>query len=74
MTLRPNLPDHVETDPVAMNQMVVGLPDVSVLGMSAFEGELQIHVMLDIPRAACTSCGVPARFVLTPFNRSISYD
>ena len=62
MALRPTLPAHVETDPVAMNQMTVGLPDVIVLGTSASDEELEIHVMLDSPRAACASCGVPARF------------
>ena len=61
MALRPTLPAYVETDPVAMNQMTVGLPDV-VVGTSASDEELEIHVMLDSPRAACASCGVPARF------------
>jgi hypothetical protein len=45
-----------------MNEMVVGLPDVAVLGMSASEDELEIHVVLDAQRAACASCGVPAHF------------
>jgi hypothetical protein len=42
MTLRPTLPAHVETDPVAMNQMTVGLPDVIVLGTSASDEELAL--------------------------------
>jgi hypothetical protein len=62
MAMRPILPAYVETDPVAMNQMTVGLPDVIVLGTSASDEELEIHVMLDSPRAACASYGVPARF------------
>jgi hypothetical protein len=45
-----------------MNQMMVGLPDVVVLGTSASDDELEMHVMLDASRAACAVCGVPARF------------
>ena len=57
MAMRPILPAYVETDPVAMNQMTIGLPDVIVLGTSASDEELEIHVMLDSPRAAsCSWC------------------
>ena len=56
------LPVHVETDPVAMSEMLVGLPGMVVLGTAVSDGEIEIHVMLEAPVAACSSCGVPARF------------
>jgi hypothetical protein len=63
MAMRPILPaSGVETDPVATNQMTIGLCDEIVLGRSASDEELEIHVMLDSARAACASSGVPARF------------
>jgi transposase len=62
MSSRPTLPAHVETDPVAMTEMLVGLPGMVVLGTAVSDDELEIHVMLEAPVAACSSCGVLARF------------
>lgn len=62
MSSRPILPAHVETDPVTMNEMLVGLPGAVVLGTAVYNDELEIHVMVEARRAACSSCGVPARF------------
>lgn len=62
MSLRPSLPSHVVTDPVGIVNVLVGLPEVIVLGAASRDREIELHVMLDVPRAACSTCGVLARF------------
>lgn len=63
MSLRPPLPAHLRTDPVAINELLVGLPDVVVLGASALDDErIELHVMRRPEPTACATCGVLARF------------
>ncbi len=62
MPSSPSLPAHVETDQVAVSEMLVGLSGVVVLVTAVSVDELGIHVMHDAPRVACSSSGVPARF------------
>src|SRR5580692_5988268 len=62
MSLRPALPAHVVTDLVGIVDVLVGLPEVTVLGAASRDREIDLHVMLDASRAACSTCGVLARF------------
>jgi transposase len=64
MSLRPPLPGHLRTDPVAINELLVGLPDVVVLGAEALDdGQgIELHVMRSPESTACATCGVVARF------------
>jgi hypothetical protein len=49
----------VETDPTRMCELLVGLPDVSVLGVE--EGDIVVvHVELRTVTVGCPSCGVVA--------------
>jgi transposase len=43
-------------------EILVGLPDVVVLGAASRDREIELHVMLDVSRTACSTCGVSARF------------
>ena len=62
MSSRPALPTHVLTDPVAVADVLVGLPEITLLGAASRDGEIELHVMLDASRTACSTCGVLARF------------
>ena len=51
----------METDPTRMCELLVGLPDVTVLGMDdETNGPLSIHVQTRARRPGCTTCGVLA--------------
>ena len=56
------MPTHVLTDPVAVADVLVGLPEITLLGAASRDGEIELHVMLDASRTACSTCGVLARF------------
>jgi transposase len=51
----------VETDPIRMCELLVGLPAVTVLGIDDLDEEgLVVHVETRTPRPGCVGCGVPA--------------
>jgi hypothetical protein len=48
---------------VAINELLVGLPEVVVLGAAALDEQaIELHVMRRHEPTACTTCGGPARF------------
>ncbi len=51
----------LETDPVKMCELLVGLPDVTVLGVKR-HGDLRVnlHVQTNADVVGCSSCGVVA--------------
>lgn len=52
----------MESDPTRICELLVGLPDVSVLGVDDIEGEpLRIEIETKRGRPGCPSCGVVAR-------------
>jgi len=47
----------VETNPIRVCELLLGLPDVTVLGVDDISGEpLRVHVAACIPRPACPGC------------------
>ncbi len=51
----------MERDPTRMCELLVGLPDVNVLGIDDVPGEpLRVHVELRAGRSGCETCGVLA--------------
>jgi transposase len=51
----------VETDPTRMCELLVGLPDVNLLGVDDVAGEpLRVHVETRADRPGCVTCGVVA--------------
>jgi transposase len=51
----------VETDPARMVEMLVGLPDVDVLGIEEQRSALTIHVRCRRSKPGCPECGVVAQ-------------
>jgi len=47
----------VEHDPTRMCELLVGLPDVSVLAVDDGAGVVRVHVETRSPRPGCTACG-----------------
>lgn len=52
----------METDPIRVCELIVGLPDVNVLGVEEVGGDrpLRLHVETRGRRPACGRCGAPA--------------
>jgi transposase len=51
----------VDVDPTRMCELLVGLPDVTVLGVfDQSDSPLRVHVETREPRPACAGCGRPA--------------
>lgn len=50
----------METDPERMVEMLVGLPDVHVIGIEEQRSALTIHVRSRRSRPGCPECGVLA--------------
>ena len=52
----------METDPTHMCELLVGLPDVTVLGVEDIEdGPLMVHIETRAARPGCRRCGVVAQ-------------
>ncbi len=74
MTNKALLKATLECDPVRMCEILVGLPDVDVIGLDAHTHVLEIHVECRRTKTSCPSCGVvahlkdqrPVRFVDLP--------
>ena len=49
----------METDPIRVCELLVGLPDVDVLGVEEEVGPIRVHVECRVPRPACSGCGTP---------------
>ena len=56
-----NLPAELETDPKKVLKLVVGLPDVSVLGVNISGAVVDLHVEKLAELVCCPSCGAKAR-------------
>ena len=52
----------METDPIRVCELLVGLPDVNVLGVddSGTDAPLRLHIETRGPRPVCEVCGSPA--------------
>ncbi len=52
----------METDPIRVCELIVGLPDVNVLGVEDLgaDAPLRLHIESRGPRRACEECGVAA--------------
>lgn len=74
MTYKARLRAALECDPVRMCEIMVGLPEVEVIGLDARAHVLEIHVECRRTQTGCPSCGVvahvkdqrPVRFVDLP--------
>lgn len=51
----------MESDPIGMCELLVGLPDVNVLGVDASGARVTVVIETRGPRPACGGCGVPGR-------------
>lgn len=52
------LPSSLETDPAKGNELLVGLPDVTVLGAVRHTGDaIELHVQTNASVEGCRSCG-----------------
>src|ERR1039458_760328 len=54
------LPGHLETDPRRMLERLVGLPEVTVLGLSSTDERFELHIESIAERPGCPVCGVVA--------------
>ena len=54
------LPGHLETDPKRMLERLVGLPEVTVLGLSSTDECFELHIESISERPGCLICGVVA--------------
>jgi transposase len=50
----------VERDATSMCRLLVGLPDVDVIGIVRWSAPMQVHIRSTAPRPACPRCGAPA--------------
>jgi transposase len=74
MTSKARLTATLECNPVRMCEILVGLPDVDVIGLDARSHVLEVHIECRRERTGCPSCGVvahvkdqrPVRFVDLP--------
>jgi len=48
------------TDPIAISERLVGLPDVCIVGLEELDGTVHVHVESRMPRPGCSVCGVLA--------------
>ena len=52
----------MQSDPTRMCELLVGLPEVNVLGVvDVVDGMLRVHVETRVSRTGCAGCGVIAR-------------
>ena len=52
------LPSSLETDPARVNELLVGLPDVSVLGAVRHANDsVELHIQTNVSVDGCRSCG-----------------
>ena len=57
------LPSSLETDPARVNELLVGLPDVTVLGAVRHANDLvELHILTNASVEGCRSCGSVATF------------
>lgn len=56
------LPADLENDPKKVSELLVGLPEVSVLGVDTSGPVVQLHVEKFARPVGCTTCGVVAQF------------
>ena len=56
------LPVDLETDPKKVLELLVGLPEVSVLGVDTSGPVVQLHVETCARPVGCPTCGVVAQF------------
>ncbi len=47
----------METNPIRVCELLVGLPDVNVLGVDDDDGPLRVHVNARLGRPSCPGCG-----------------
>ena len=57
-----NLPADLETDPKKVLELLVGLPEVSVLGVDCTAPVVDLHVEKLAESVGCPTCGVMAQF------------
>ena len=55
------LPDRLETDSKKMLERLVGLPEVTVLGLFANDVRVELHIESISERPGCAGCGVAAQ-------------
>jgi transposase len=55
------LPSYLETDPRAMLDRLIGLPEVTVLGLYSDDERVELHIESVAPRPGCPVCGVIAQ-------------
>jgi transposase len=60
MPSRRDLPSDLETDPVKICELLVGLPEVRVLGARRHERHVELHIETAADVAGCPECGVVA--------------
>lgn len=58
----------METNPIRVCELIVGLPDVNVLGVEDFGADvpLRLHIEDQGPRPACEECGFAAEIKERP--------
>ena len=56
-----NLPTRLETDPKKMLERLVGLPEVTVLGLFSDDERVELHIESISERPGCAACGVLAQ-------------
>jgi len=56
-----NLPTRLETDPRRMLERLVGLPEVTVLGLFSDDERVELHIESISERPGCAVCGVAAQ-------------
>jgi hypothetical protein len=56
------LPADLETDPKKVLELLVGLPEVSVLGVDCSGPVVDLHVEKVAEPVGCPTCGVLAQF------------
>jgi hypothetical protein len=65
------LPSSLETDPAKVNELLVGLPDVTVLGaVRHTDDAVALHIQTNVSVKGCRSCGSvnPGRSTMTPWR------
>jgi hypothetical protein len=66
------LPSSLETDPATVNELLIGLPDVRVLGaIRHADQSVELHIETTADLVGCPSCGsgaVPKGFRIVSFS------
>ena len=55
------LPSRLETDPTKMMELLVGLPEICVLGVYVTDERVELHIESVADRPGCPACGVLAQ-------------